>query len=69
LVLVLLRGIAVPLVEGGAAATGPEGMLEIHLMRISGLRSEDLIGHSDPFVIMRVRLLIPTVCVLPEGDV
>jgi hypothetical protein len=58
LLLLLLRGVAVPLVEGGAAASGPEGMLEIHLMRISGLRSEDMIGHSDPFVIMRVRTTI-----------
>jgi hypothetical protein len=29
-------------------------MLEVGLVRLSGLRSEDLIGHSDPYVIMRV---------------
>ena len=29
-------------------------MLEVRLVRISGLRSEDLIGHSDPYVILRV---------------
>jgi hypothetical protein len=44
----------VPLVPGGAAASGPQGMLEVRLVRISGLRSEDLIGHSDPYVILRV---------------
>lgn len=43
-----------PLVEGGAAAGGPEGMLEVRLVRIAGLRSEDLIGHSDPYVVLRV---------------
>jgi hypothetical protein len=27
---------------------------ECGLVRLAGLRSEDLIGHSDPYVIMRV---------------
>jgi hypothetical protein len=44
----------VPLVDGGAAAAGPKGMLQVHLVRVAGLRSEDLIGHSDPYVILRV---------------
>lgn len=29
-------------------------MLEVKLVRVSGLRSEDLLGQSDPFVIFRV---------------
>jgi hypothetical protein len=29
-------------------------MLEVGLVRLAGLRSEDLLGHSDPYVIMRV---------------
>jgi hypothetical protein len=36
--------------EGG----GGKGMLQVHLVRVAGLRSEDLIGHSDPYVILRV---------------
>lgn len=52
--LLLFRGIAVPLVQGGADAGGPEGMLEVHLVRTAALRSEDLLGHSDPYVILRV---------------
>jgi hypothetical protein len=50
------RGIQVPLVPAGASAGGPCGMLEVGLVRLAGLRSEDLIGHSDPYVIMRVSL-------------
>jgi hypothetical protein len=49
------KGIQVPLVPGGAAAGGPTGMLEVKLVRLSGLRSEDLLGQSDPFVIFRLR--------------
>lgn len=62
LVLCLLlscRGIQVPLVPGGAAAGGPAGMLEVKLVRLSGLRSEDLLGQSDPFVIFRVGQTVP----------
>ena len=29
-------------------------MLEVKLVRLSGLRSEDLLGQSDPFVLFRV---------------
>eukprot|EP00878_Enallax_costatus_P000530 GHUV01000625.1.p1 GENE.GHUV01000625.1~~GHUV01000625.1.p1 ORF type:complete len:924 (+),score=332.66 GHUV01000625.1:261-3032(+) len=49
------KGIQVPLVPGGAAAGGPAGMLEVRLVRLSGLRSEDLLGQSDPFVLFRLR--------------
>ncbi|KAF6259938.1 hypothetical protein COO60DRAFT_1700585 [Scenedesmus sp. NREL 46B-D3] len=49
------RGITVPLVPAGAQAGGPCGMLEVGLVRVAGLRSEDLIGHSDPYVILRLR--------------
>ncbi|KAF8058352.1 aidA [Scenedesmus sp. PABB004] len=48
------RGINVPLVPGGGSAA-PCGMLQVRLVRLSGLRSEDLIGHSDPYVVLRVR--------------
>eukprot|EP00883_Tetradesmus_obliquus_P016196 jgi/Sobl393_1/9383/SZX61448.1 len=49
------KGIQVPMVPAGAAAGGPCGMLEVGLVRLSGLRSEDLVGHSDPYVILRLR--------------
>eukprot|EP00879_Flechtneria_rotunda_P002198 GHRR01002384.1.p1 GENE.GHRR01002384.1~~GHRR01002384.1.p1 ORF type:complete len:790 (+),score=300.17 GHRR01002384.1:1478-3847(+) len=52
--LVYPKGIQIPLVPGGGSL-GPVGMLEVGLIRISGLRSEDLIGHSDPFVIIRLK--------------
>lgn len=49
------RGVQLPLVPGGAAAGNPAGVLEVKLVRLSGLRSEDLLGQSDPYVKLRVR--------------
>eukprot|EP00775_Hariotina_reticulata_P004857 gene4857-5102_t len=49
------KGIQVPLVEGGGAASVPCGVLELTLVKLKGLRSEDLIGQSDPYVKIRLR--------------
>lgn len=42
------------LTPGGAAPPGPVGMLTVRLVRIQGLRSDDLLGHSDPYVVVQV---------------
>jgi Ca2+-dependent lipid-binding protein len=49
------RGIQLPLVEGGGVASVPCGVLELRLVKLKGLQSEDLLGHSDPYVKIRVR--------------
>jgi hypothetical protein len=43
------------LIPGGGKPPGPAGMLTVRLVRIQGLRSEDLIGQSDPYVVVQVR--------------
>lgn len=41
-------------VPGGANPPGPAGMVVVRLIKVSGLKSEDLVGHSDPYVVLQV---------------
>jgi hypothetical protein len=42
------------LIPGGGKPPGPVGMLTVRLVRVQGLRSEDPIGQSDPYVVVQV---------------
>ncbi|GBF93842.1 hypothetical protein Rsub_06841 [Raphidocelis subcapitata] len=50
--------LALELIPGGAKPPGPAGVLTVRLVRIAGLRSEDLIGQSDPYVVVQARGLM-----------
>jgi hypothetical protein len=59
------------LVPGGAKPPGPVGMLTVRLVRIAGLRSEDMIGQSDPYVVVQAGggcLLVVSVMGMGVGD-
>lgn len=43
---------------GGSCPPGPVGMLTVRLVRVQGLRSEDVIGQSDPYVVVQVNLYL-----------
>jgi Ca2+-dependent lipid-binding protein len=49
------KSLQVELVEGGGRDKGPVGMLVVRVVKAAGLRSEDLVGHSDPYCVLQVR--------------
>jgi Ca2+-dependent lipid-binding protein len=55
LLLVFPHSYQVELVPGAAGPQGPVGMLTVRIVKVAGLRSEDLIGHSDPYCVVQVR--------------
>ena len=54
LLLVFPHSYQVELVPGSSGPQGPVGMLTVRIVKAQGLRSEDLIGHSDPYAVVQV---------------